>query len=472
MEHRRQARSSHGFVLVTSLLILVVLAGLGAGAFFLTTMNLRIAENTRSSATAQYNAYEGLDIALIALAREYRLREDGTWPTLAELRSRIPTGSPYAVAALDYDAAGAGGVVPGGVVVVRGQGPRGASYETSARFRGQLSSVEVDAEGDPLFGTGWVTNASIAIKGNTTFTIPLWAGQAISAQATKVIASAGNFAHSGFVSSGAEADCTIFSQGTKYVRCERGQDPPSVPTFSFDAGLAELADEAEVTFPVCSGPNVHTITSSQTINAGTYANSTLCVAEGVTLTIIGTATGLYVLGPRSSTVRMEFDSTPASTDPDLDADDRRRVGVKIAAGTITQGSGSFVLGGENTLFSANLLNYQNTGAAMTNPGVISTLIGTEGSVVFGGNTAGTLNAVIWANGSVCKYGGGGLNFGGTILAGGTGDAPPAPCSRGIYWNGGGGGQFTTISNTNIPGLDDDSTNIFVAAGIRILAKRP
>lgn len=472
MQDRRQAHARRGFVLVTSLLILVVLAGLGAGAFFLTTMNLRIAENTRSAATAQYNAYEGLDVALIALAREYRLREDGTWPALAELRARIPAGSPYEVTDLTYDGAGAGGIIPGGVVVVSGQGQRGASYETSARFRGQLSPVEVEPEADPLFGTGWVTNASISIKGNTTFTIPLWAGQAISAQATKVIASAGNFAHSGFVASGAEANCTIFSQGTKYVRCERGQDPPDVPAFDYDAGLAELAGEAEVAFPTCSGPNVYTIATTQTINAGTFANATICLAEGVTLTITGTATGLYVLGPRSSTVHMAFGSTPASTDPDLDADDRRRVGVKIAAGTITQSSSSFVLAGENTVFSANSLNYQNTGSAMTNPGVISTLIATEGNVIFGGNTAGTLNAVIWANGSVCKYGGGGLNFGGTILAGGGGAAPPSPCTRGIYWNGGGGGQFTTISNSNIPDLDESTTNIFVAAGIRILAKRP
>lgn len=472
--HARPATAAtrDGFVLVTSLLILVVLTGLGAGALFLTSMNLRIAENTRSSTIAQYNAYEGLDIALLALAREYRLAEDGSWPTLGQVRNRMPPGSPFTIDSITYDPVGADGLVRGGTVVVRGQGPRNASYETSARFQGQLSPLEVDREADPLFGTGWVTEASIAIKGNTTFQIPLWAGQSISAQATKVIASSGNFAHSGFVSSGSPAGCTIFSQGTKYVQCQSGQTPPSVPTFQFDSALAELADEADVEFPACSGPNVHTFLTSQSVSASVYPpNATFCLGEGVTLTITGTATGLYVLGPRSSTVNVAMNSAPASTDPEEET--RARVGVKIAAGTITQDTGSYVLAGENTLFAANSIMYQNTGSAMTNPGVISTLIGTEGNIEFRGNTSGTLNAVIWANGSVCKTGGGGLNFGGTILAGGA-FVPglSANCSRGIYWNGGGGGQFTTITNTNIPDLDDDTTNVFAAAGIRVLAKRP
>ena len=461
-----------GFVLVTSLLILVVLTGLGAGALFLTSMNLRIAENTRTSTIAQYNAYEGLDIALLALAREYRLREDTTWPTLAQVRNRMPPNSPFTIESITYDPADAGGIVPGGTIVVVGEGPRGSSYETAARFQGALSPLEVDRDADPLFGTGWVTEAQIAIKGNTTFTIPLWAGQSISAQATKVIASAGNFAHSGFVSAGSPAGCTIFSRGSKYVQCQSGEEPPSVPRFVFESGLDELAEEAGVEFPACSGPNVHTFETSQTVSADSYPpDATFCLGEDVTLTITGTATGLYVLGPRSSTVHMMFNSVPASTDPE--AEDRDRVGVKIAAGTITQDTGSYTLSGENTLFAANSIMYQNTGSAMTNPGVISTLIATEGNIEFRGSTQGTLNAVIWANGSVCKTGGGGLNFGGTILAGGDFVAGlSSNCTQGIYWNGGGGGQFTAIDNTNIPDLDDDTTNIFTAAGIRVLAKRP
>jgi len=474
-QHSRAGVSARrgGFVLVTSLLILVVLTGLGAGAFFLTSMNLRIAENTRTSTVAQYNAYEGLDIALLALAREYRLAEDGSWPTLGQVRNRMPPASPFTVESITYDPVGTDGLIRGGTVVVTGQGPRNARYETSARFQGQLSPLEVERDADPLFGTGWVTEASIAIKGNTAFQIPLWAGQSITAQATKVIASSGNFAHSGFVSSGSPAGCTIFSKGSTYVQCQSGQEPPSVPAFQFESALDELAEEADVEFPACSGPNVHTFSTSQTVSASSYPpNATFCLAEDVTLTITGSATGLYVLGPRSSTVHMAMDSSPASTDPE-EEDPRRLVGVKIAAGTVTQDSGSYVLNGENTIFAANSIMYQNTGSAMTNPGVISTLIGTEGNIEFKGNTSGTLNAVLWANGSVCKTGGGGLNFGGTILAGG--ESVPglsSNCSPGIYWNGGGGGQFTAITNTNIPDLDDDTTNVFTAAGIRILAKRP
>ena len=92
-----------GFVLITSLLVLVLLAGFGAGAFFLTNMNLRIAENTRTSAIAHYNAHEGLDVALLILAKEYYERGDGTWPTFEELVARTPPGAEYEFIGFELD---------------------------------------------------------------------------------------------------------------------------------------------------------------------------------------------------------------------------------------------------------------------------------------------------------------------------------------------------------------------------------
>ena len=80
MSMRQEANSRQaGIVLVTSLFVLVALVGLSVGAFFLTNMNLRIAENTRAATIAQYNAHEGLDVALLILGREFFLRGDGTW---------------------------------------------------------------------------------------------------------------------------------------------------------------------------------------------------------------------------------------------------------------------------------------------------------------------------------------------------------------------------------------------------------
>ncbi len=295
--HRRAGvfvgpRDQGGFVLITSLLVLVVLTGLGVGAYFLTNMNLRIAENTRTAAIAQYNAHEGLDVALLILAREFYERGDGSWPTFAELQARTPPDAEYTFSAYALDPANSEGINEGGTVTVIGFGPRQARYETGARFRGELTSIPVEYEGDPLFGTGWVTESAISINGNTSFSIPLWAGSTLVANATRVLASAGNFAHSGFV--GAQpATCRIHNQSG--VVCNSGQTPPEVPLFDFDAKYAELRDEAPAGCSYTLAAN-----GGASLSATSYRNATICLNEGSSLTLTGSASNTYVLGPRSS----------------------------------------------------------------------------------------------------------------------------------------------------------------------------
>lgn len=447
-----------GFILVTSLLVLVVLAGLSAGAFFLTNMNLRIAENTRSATIAQYNANEGLDVALLALAREFYEREDGSWPSLAELQARVPAGSPYRVVALELDPVNSLGVSPGGVVTVEGTGPRSSLYETGARFVGELTPIEIDPTANPLFGTGWVTDSEIQLNGNTSFTIPLWAGEVLEGSSTKVLASSGNFAHSGFVG-GQPATCTIHRHSG--VNCTRGQQPPVVPVFDFDETQARWrADER----PTCSV----TYTSNATYAASVgLPNQTVCLGPGVTLIVTGTATGLYVMGPRDSTVDLRSNTVPSGGQPD-------GVGIKVSAGQILLGNGDKDLQGANTLFSASDVEIRRLGASALGASTVSTLIATEGDISVE-NVRGTLYAALWTNGSVCKQGAGGLSFAGSILARGEDPRPGTLCNNrntGIYWNGGGGGSFTGVSNPDIPDASDDGNNPFAAAGIRIQARRP
>jgi hypothetical protein len=461
---RRFYSQESGFVLVTSLLVLVALAVLGAGSFFLASANLRIAENTRTSTIAQYNAHQGLDIALQVVAREFYERGDGSWPSSSELAARMPVSPDFEFKSLVLDPVNADGFRPGGSITVVGYGPRNARYETGARFVGQLTPVQIPGEADPLFGTGWVTDAHITINGNTSFYIPLWAGGNITANATRVLAGAGQFAHAGFVG-GKPAQCKIFSGGPsgQYVRCDSGQEPPNVPEFNFDEQLAALQAER----PVCTA----TITTSGSVSASGYvAGSTICLGEGVTVTITGTATDLYILGPRSATVIFDAKSQPVGGDP-------TKVGVKIAVGRITPGN-NFNLSGTNTLYAAESILFHSTGYAVTGTStdagvIVRTLIGTEKGVHFKGNTAGQLSSVIWANGHVCKSGGGGLDFAGTILARGQGPVDlENPCTEGIYWNGGGGGKVASVESPDIPSSDDDAEEIYAAAGIVVVARRP
>lgn len=346
-----------------------------------------------------------------------------------------------------------------GTVTVVGFGPRAARYETGARFRGEVTTAPVDYEGDPLFGTGWVTDSNIQINGNTSFSIPLWAGGSVTAQATRVLASTGNFAHSGFIG-GNPAPCTIHNQSG--ITCNRGQTPPVVPTFVFEDRLAELRDEAPAGCDY-TVPN----SSSETLSATLYRNATICLGQDSRLELSGAASNTYVLGPRSSSVNLRGSSTP-SGGPD-------GVGLKVAAGTITF-TNNPQFAGTNTFFSASNLLIPSASAATISDGLIGTLFGTENGIKVatnGGNDGGrVLNAVLWANGSVCKQGNGGLSFVGTVLAKGLSNTLDNPCTLGIYWNGGGGGTIAGVSNTNIPDSGGGTNNPFAAAGIRVLARRP
>lgn len=472
-----------GFILITSLLILVVLTGLGAGALFLTTMNLRIAENTRSSAIAQYNAYEGVDMALLALAREYRNREDGTWPSLSELRGRMPPDSAgrYNIVSLEFDAAAAGEDNPrAGVVTVEGTGPRNSSHMSSARFQGQVTPFDVVGEIDPIFGTGWVTDGSIQIKGGSTFYIPLWAGDDLWTSNTSVIDQGGNFAWAG----GTGRNACKIQTGTGLVVCDSPRPRPTIPRFEFDAGLLELASERSATPVEEFDPNGAycdvTLSGTTNVDASLYTNQTICLEDGANVTITGTATGLYVLGSRSASVNIQANSSPSDSIADCDAaledgDSRNPncVGLKVAVGTVSFTGAS--LTGVNTIYAANSLTDPELGSALagSDADIVTNVIATERDIEFRGGDGTDLAAVLWANGSVCKIGFGGMNFSGTILARGESNDMGAPCIRGIYWNGAGGAEFSAVSNPNLPEDEDgDPDQVFLSAGIRVLVKRP
>jgi hypothetical protein len=64
-------RTDQGVALVASLLIMVAIMSLGVGSLFLTDMNLKIAENARSSTIAKYHADAGVDTAVALLTSSY-----------------------------------------------------------------------------------------------------------------------------------------------------------------------------------------------------------------------------------------------------------------------------------------------------------------------------------------------------------------------------------------------------------------
>ena len=446
-----------GFVLVTTLLVLVLLAALAAASHLMATTNLEVARNTQAAAEAHYAASEGLDLALLAIARTYQTQGDGTFPDdiVAEVSSRLPADAPYEVVELEVSGSD-------GYVVVVGEGPGAARHRTSARFEGRRSPGDDGGETDPIFSTGWVTQGSITIRGRTDFQVPLWAAGAVEANATRMLADAGLFAQSGRDGAGDPFDCRLFSGGRPgtYVPCTEGATAPDEVSFDFAAARAAWA-----------GTCTATVSGTDTVNASAFTpGDVVCLAPDADVMVFGQASGLTVTGSSSTTVELDARSRDATVGDET-------FGLRLAAGTIRPG-GNLDLTGVNTLYAVNDVRFESSGTAVTGDGegtdaTIGTAIATEGSVLFQGNTSGTYEGVVWTNGHVCKIGGGGLSFRGSIVAGGEGDLPASACQEGIYWNGGGGGSFGAVTNPDLPTTGGGGGGgSFAAAGIVVTSRRP
>src|SRR5690554_2391877 len=89
VRRRNRMKRQEGFALIASLLVLLVLAIMGLGSIFLTQINLRIAENSRTGAIARFNAEAGLDSAFVVLAGAFR--ESTSVPSdIDEFRTLFP----------------------------------------------------------------------------------------------------------------------------------------------------------------------------------------------------------------------------------------------------------------------------------------------------------------------------------------------------------------------------------------------
>jgi hypothetical protein len=427
MRHRR------GFAIVTSLLIMLVIAGIGAGAVFLTLTNLRIAENARAAMVAQYNAEAGLDLALIAIAQAYR--RDGNLPTLSQLRGLTPELGAFEITELTVAA-------DEGIVRVRGYGLNGSAHATGARFRSVDAQIEIESTTDPLVAIGFVTNGNIYLPGNGTFDLSMWAGGTVTATGGQSALGVGRIGRA------AGSICNVGR-----TNCLIDQDPPEVTTFSFAAAREALEAEAPAcTRTLSSPPLTHTLSFA--------TNEVICLEPAATLYLGGTVTNTYVIGGPSTTTHFTGDAVPATAGG---------VGVKIASGTVELRGGA--LRGENSVFAINSIVLDMN--VVSHDRVVRTVIASESDVRLNGSGNRDAYATFRANGNFCFNGT--LNrFVGTVVTSNRTDVPNPICgqTQGIVVS----GSITEaslpdeIDNPNVPRTtivrDPD------ASGIKVLARRP
>ena len=419
----REQKRSEGFVLITSLLVLVAVTALGAGALFLTNMSLRVAENARSAAVARYNAERGLDLALLAIAREYNLR-DGDWPSLGDVQDLVPLTMRVngEVLNLDFDVVAlaiSGSDDTSGVVTVEGRGGANAVYRTSARFRGTL---DVDEEFGVLMdfgGIGFVTPGQLIAHGNAKFGVDVHVGTGITATGRPTLI------ESAYIQS-ATSSCSIGS-GANRITCEANASMPVIPRVEFEALRNRLVEAR----PTCA----LTITENTTsFDLTGRTGDTICVADGVSLEVTGTATGVYIIGEESSIVTIRANATPP-------ADNLAGVGLKVAAGTVIPDAPGAMGIGENTIVAKNSISLARD-VFVGQDGIVRTYIATEGDIRFAGAGQQELYGIFHANGDVCTQGTLAV-FYGSILAG----ADRSPDVAGLCEN------FTGIDFRGNGGLD-------------------
>lgn len=423
----------HGFAIVTSLLVMIVIAGLGAGAVFLTTTNLRIAENTRSAMVAQYNAEAGLDLALVALAQAYRA--DASLPSLSQLRAQVPAIGGFEITELTLDGLE-------GIVRVQGLGPSGSAHTTGARFAAVDTQIGATESVDPLMGVGFVTNGDIFLPGNGTFDLSMWAGGTVEATGGRSALGVGRVARA------AGSLCRIGR-----TACLTEEPPPEVGPFSFETGRSQLATEA--------GPCTLTLDP----HVGSYSlafatDEVICVGPSVHLTVMGDVTNTRILGHASSRVTFQGNAVPATPGG---------VGVKIAAGRVDLTGGT--MRGENTVFAVNSIVLDKN--VLSHDRVVRTVLATESDIRLNGGGNRNAYATFWANGNFCFNGT--LNrFIGSVMTMNDASVPNPVCGQteGIRVNG-------SISEASLP-EDIDNPNApspttihdLDEAGIRVLARRP
>lgn len=418
-----------GFALISSLLVLVVLSVLGLGSMFLTQMNLKIAENSRSSAVARFNAEAGLDSAFVIVAGAYR--QTGAVPaTIEDFRSAYSNfeTSSYAFAENDGYT-----VFPDGTVRIRvvGFGPRNARHAVEALVSPEIQPIPGSSQGT-VFGEGFVSKESITLNGNGTYDINFWSGSSIDIHPGKLMA--------GRVARAAGSVCRTGGNGTCYV----DQPPPDVPMPVFDTLRSDVIAIAERDFP---GFTMETCNTRSGAFSG--SNQVVCVPPGGSLTITGAVSNLIVIGDTSTTVTIDA-RTGSPTDDDT-------AGVSIVSSAINFGANAEFHGTNSIVARANLTFGQNV---ISHDEIARTFIVTEGDFTLNGTGATDMFATFWVGGRF-TVNGTPDRFRGSVVANST-----------IIRNG--GGSFHTISDpegTEHELIPDDPLPEFTAAGVRIISRR-
>jgi hypothetical protein len=167
MQKRGERRQS-GIAIITVLVVLVAIAILGAGAIYLTRVNLTIAGNARANATARSNAETGIQAALVRLENAFRASYQAD-PLAAELPATLtlpsvsgPGFSPqFSLVSYARDSVNSASAV----VRVSGTGPASAEHVSEVL----VVMFPGEPEFPPGFSFGLASEGQIFVNGSSSY---------------------------------------------------------------------------------------------------------------------------------------------------------------------------------------------------------------------------------------------------------------------------------------------------------------
>jgi type II secretory pathway pseudopilin PulG len=380
-----------GFALVTSLLVMLVIAALGVGGVFLSNMNLRIAENTRTQAMARFNAESGMDQMYTILAASVLAETQAVLPAnfdaVNDLVAAWDTTDGWELVRYQRQAGSGRNGADQAELRVRGTAPRNAQHVVDAVVEAVATPAQT-GDGYSIFGEGIVSLQNIDLAGAGTFDIPFHAGGNIDLRAATVV----------------EGNSMIFAGsscrwGAPPRSCTAG-DPPEVDAPDFVELRQAVIDAQDPDDYAACAANPQ----SGNVTINNVSGGLVCLAPGANATVIGNVDDLTIIGDDSTTVNLDA----RTGDP---TDDEVR-GVTVVSRTITFGSGAAFYG-ENTIIAIDDITFGKN--VVSNDGNARTFIVTEGNFELQGTGATDIYASFWVGGTFA-WRGTPNNFRGTIVS--------------------------------------------------------
>ena len=378
-----------GIALIASLLIMAAIMTLGVGSLFLTNMNLRIAENNRTQAVAQYNAEAGLEAAIVKLKKDY---EAGT-PKQFPATLSVPTSPGISYKNVSYTPYTTGGMRTQARAVMVGTGPNNARYQTEAllaavaptsstppSWTGLVSENVVDANGGPTLTDARLHgNGGYEIAGNTTFQTckgatceelkvsdsPVTAAPGMSAYECKSNGGKSELCFGGKPAKYSDKPVAIGDVGQKYLDLRNGTatNPSKFGVKSTDtlASATPLSGCTYTLYSTTAKKGKRTVVSPAKLASSYSSGSTVCVNGDADVPSGATYSNIKIIvkGDTTASGSATFDNTNLlSMDVlDLGGNVTMAAGSRLFADAEVNFGGSIAYSGTATIASGGNMNF-------------------------------------------------------------------------------------------------------------------